>query len=150
MTEMAPPSRSGHVPNVADTRSRFASVATSWLALDFAIVSGTSLAFGLVRLGTPSIWVDESFTARAAHSSYTSYIEGYHWLYYSIVRPWTAVAGTSEWALRFPSVVGAMIASALVVVLGRKLFDRWTKFERRRVVRRGGASAAGSRCAESA
>ena len=75
--------------------------------------------------GSPSIWVDESFTARAAHSSYASYVEGYHWLYYSLLRPWTAVAGTSEWALRFPSVVGAMIASALVVVLGRKLFDRW-------------------------
>ena len=30
-------------------------------------------------------------------------------------------AWTSEWALRFPSVVGAMLASALVVVLARKL-----------------------------
>ena len=93
--------------------------------LDIAFVSGVSLVLGLFRLGTPSLWVDESFTARAAHAPVTDYIEGYHWLYYSIVRPWTEVAGTSEWALRLPSVVGAMIASALVVVLGRKLFDRW-------------------------
>ena len=95
------------------------------MVLDVAVVGGVSLALGLFRLGTPSIWVDESFTARAMHSSVATYIEGYHWLYYSILRPWSLVAGTSEWALRFPSVVAAMIAAALVVVLGRKLFDRW-------------------------
>ncbi len=95
------------------------------LVLDVAVVGGVSLALGLFRLGTPSIWVDESFTARAMHSSVATYIEGYHWLHYSILRPWSLVAGTSEWALRFPSVVAAMIAAALVVMLGRKLFDRW-------------------------
>ena len=95
------------------------------LAFDIAVVSGVALVLGLVRLSVPSIWVDESFTARAMSSSYLSYVEGYHWVYYSILRPWALVAGTSEWALRFPSVVGAMIACALVVVLGRKLFDRW-------------------------
>ena len=34
----------------------------SSVALDVAIVSGVSLVLGLFRLGTPSIWVDESFT----------------------------------------------------------------------------------------
>lgn len=100
-------------------------VRTSSLTVDALVVSGVAFLLGLFRLGTPSIWVDESFSARAMDSSYVSYIEGYHLLYYSILRPWTLVAGTSEWALRFPSVVGAMIACVLVVVLGRRLFDRW-------------------------
>lgn len=95
------------------------------LARDVGIVSVVSLVLGLFRLGAPSLWVDESFTARAAHAPITDYVDGYHWLYYSIVRPWTEVAGTSEWALRVPSVFGAMLASALTVVLGRRLFDRW-------------------------
>jgi mannosyltransferase len=89
------------------------------------LVCVVALGLGLIRLGSPSLWIDESFTARAMDSSYVSSIDGYHWLYYSLLRPWAIVAGNSEWALRFPSVVGAMIAAVLVVVLGRKLFDRW-------------------------
>mgnify|MGYP000223948056 CR=1 FL=1 len=94
------------------------------LAVDVALVSGLSLALGLFRLGAPSFWVDEAFTAREMGSSVARYIEVYHWLYYSLLRPWTELVGTGEWALRFPSVVGAMAASGLIVVLGRKLFDR--------------------------
>jgi mannosyltransferase len=98
----------------------------SSLTLDIALVSSVSLLLGLIRLGAPSFWVDEAFTARSMSASYVSYsIDGYHWLYYSILRAWTIVAGTSEWALRFPSVVGAMIACALTVVLGRRLVGRW-------------------------
>ena len=114
--------RAARIPHGASVLER---LRASTLPLDIAIVSGVSLVLGLFRLGTPSLWVDESFTARAAHAPVADYIEGYHLLYYSIVRPWTEVAGTSEWALRLPSVFGAMIASVLVVVLGRRLFDRW-------------------------
>jgi mannosyltransferase len=48
----------------------------------------------------------------------------YHWLYYTLMKPWTSVAGTSEWSLRFPSVLGTMLACVLLIVLGRRLFDR--------------------------
>ena len=58
-------------------------------------------------------------------SSFWGYIDGYHWLYYSITKPWTLVAGTSEWALRMPSVFGAMFACVLMVVLAHKLFGQW-------------------------
>ena len=95
------------------------------LALDIGIVSSVSLVLGLLRLGAPSVWIDESYTARAADQSYASYVEVYHWLYYSMIRPWMEAVGTGEAALRFPSVVGAMLASALVVLIGRRLFDRW-------------------------
>ena len=94
------------------------------LALDVAIVSGVSLVLGLIRLGAPALWYDEAYTYRQIHKSYIEQFEGYQPFYYWIQKPWTSLAGTSEWAMRFPSVVGAMLASALLVVLARKLFDR--------------------------
>ena len=96
----------------------------STLALDVGIVSAVSLVLGLVRLGAPALWFDEAYTWRQVHKGYLAQFEGYQPFYYWIEKPWTALAGTSEWALRFPSVVGAMLASALLVVLARKLFDR--------------------------
>lgn len=100
-----------------------AGVTASQPALAALVAGGLALTLGLVRLGAPSLWVDESFTARAVRGPYLDTVEGYHWLYYSIVKPWAAVAGTSEWALRFPSVLGAAAACALLVVLAAKVFD---------------------------
>ena len=94
------------------------------LALDVLIVTVTSLVLGVVQLGTPSLWVDESLTADEITWPYVRSLEGYYWLYYSIEKPWAALAGDSEWALRFPSVVAAMLSGALMVVLARRLFDR--------------------------
>jgi mannosyltransferase len=96
----------------------------STLVLDIAIVSGVSFVLGLIRLGAPALWFDEAYTYRQIQRSYVEQFEGYQPFYYWIQKPWTSVAGTSEWAMRFPSVVGAMLASALLVVLARKLFDR--------------------------
>jgi mannosyltransferase len=93
------------------------------VALDVAIVSGVSFVLGLIRLGTPSLWYDEAYTYRQIQRGYIEQFEGYQPFYYWIEKPWTTVAGTSEWALRFPSVVGAMAACALVVILARRLFD---------------------------
>jgi mannosyltransferase len=93
--------------------------------LAIALASGVALVLGLIRLGAPSLWADESFTARAVQGPFGEMVNGYHWLYYSLTKPWTLVAGTSEAALRLPSVVGAMLACALLVVLAHKLFDRW-------------------------
>src|SRR5262245_32918660 len=99
-----------------------ARVRESALALDVAIVATVALVLGLIRLGTPSLWLDESLTASG--NPITTFTDGYHWLYYSVVKPWTLVAGTSEWALRFPSVVGSMLACSLLVVLGHRLLGR--------------------------
>jgi mannosyltransferase len=101
-------------------------VRASTLALDIAIVSGLSLVLGLIRLGVPGLWYDEAYTYRQIRRSYLEQFEGYQPLYYWIQKPWTSLAGISEWAMRFPSVVGAMLAAALLVVLARRLFDRWT------------------------
>jgi mannosyltransferase len=101
-----------------------ARIRLSSLAVDVALASGVALVVGLVRLGTPSFWMDESLTALEIQWSYDRALDGYYWLYYSIEKPWAALAGSSEAALRFPSVLGTMLACALLVALGRRLFDR--------------------------
>jgi mannosyltransferase len=111
-TSIAPPAPS---PSVA---TRLDSVTVVAL-----LVGGVALILGLIRLGAPSLWVDESFTARAVRGPYLDTVEGYHWLYYSVLKPWTAFAGTSEWALRFPSVLGAVAACAILVALSVMVFD---------------------------
>jgi mannosyltransferase len=96
----------------------------SSLALDVAVVGAVAFVLGLIRLGTPSLWVDEAFTAQAARDALVNPLDQYHWVYYAVLTPWTAVVGESEWALRLPSVVASVLACGLLVVLGRKLFDR--------------------------
>ena len=103
----------------AAARATHASEATRALA-----VSAVSLALGLYQLGQPSLWVDESFTARAMNFSYARLVHEHHWLYYTLMKPWTAVAGTSELALRIPSVLAAAAACALLVPLGDRLLWR--------------------------
>jgi mannosyltransferase len=103
----------------------FARLRASSLALDIAIVSTVVLLLGLLRLGVPSLWVDESFTALRVDQPISEYFEGYYPLYSVVIKAWTVVAGTSEFALRLPSVLATILACALIVVLGRRLFDRW-------------------------
>lgn len=112
------------LPGIVGPR-RIAGVRTSSLTLDLVVVSGVALVLGLIRLGMPSLWVDESFTVNDVARPVSSYVDGYYLLFYLVMKPWTLVAGTSEWALRLPSVVGAMLSCSLLVVLGRRLFDRW-------------------------
>jgi mannosyltransferase len=111
-------------PRLTSDGRVLARVRASSLALDIALVSAVALAFGLVRLGTPSLWVDEAFTVDDLNRSVSYYANGYYLLFYLVMKPWTLVAGTSEWALRFPSVVASMVSCSLLVVLGRRLFDR--------------------------
>jgi mannosyltransferase len=95
------------------------------MAFGVLLASGVALVLGLFRLGVPSIWLDEAATARGINEGYPDVFLRYHWLFYSIEKPWTSVAGTSEWALRLPAVFGAVLACGLLVVLAQKLFDRW-------------------------
>jgi mannosyltransferase len=94
------------------------------LTVDAALVSAVAVVLGLIRLGTPSLWVDESFTAQAVRGHLLNPEDQYHWLYYAAITPWTLVAGTSELALRLPSVVASAVACALLVVLARPVLGR--------------------------
>ncbi len=112
-----------HRPSTLGTRltARFSEVSDVGPALLAATVSAV---LGLVQLGQPSLWEDESFTARAMSYPYTKLIHEHHWVYYTLMKPWTALAGTSEIALRLPSVVAAASACALLVPLGNRLMGR--------------------------
>src|SRR5262249_30053925 len=60
-----------HSPAVAGDRA--SSEAAAWnttAALDVVVVGVVALALGLIHLARPSLWVDESFTARAMGDSY--------------------------------------------------------------------------------
>jgi len=92
--------------------------------LAIAAAGGVALVLGLIRLGAPSFWVDESFTANSSKGSLAELFSGYHGLYYTLENAWERFAGTSELALRLPSVVGAVIAACLLVVLAGRVFDR--------------------------
>ena len=111
-------------PVAAAARSAVERAREGSAAVDVALVGGVALALGSIRLATPSFWVDESFTAARTEESFPQLIEGYHWLYQTLLNSWAIFAGTSEWALRFPSVLGAAVACSLLVILARRLFDR--------------------------
>ena len=88
------------------------------------IAATVSLALGLFQLAQPSLWIDEAATARAVRFSFEQLSAQHHWIYYSLMKPWTSVAGLGEFALRLPSVVAAALACALLVPLGNRLLGR--------------------------
>src|ERR1700675_752851 len=65
-----------------------ASMRTGALAFDIVVVTGVALVLGLVRLGAPSLWFDEAFTAEAVHRSPKWWFDNdqYHVLYDSVER----------------------------------------------------------------
>jgi mannosyltransferase len=80
-----------------------------------------AVILGALFLDRKSIWVDESFSYEWAAKSLGAQPGGDHWLYYATLKGWTAIAGTSEAAMRLPSVAAAGLAAALLVLLGRRL-----------------------------
>ena len=72
--------------------------------------------------------MDEATTVRAVDLSFLGLIDELHWLYYTVLKPWTMLVGTSELALRVVSVAGAVVAVALLYDLARKLFDERVAF----------------------
>ena len=65
-------------------------------AAKLAVGAIVSLALGALPTREPSLWLDESFTFRATGDSYGHLISQNHWLYYTLVKGWTTVAGHGE------------------------------------------------------
>lgn len=91
------------------------------------VLAGVVGMLGAVGLASKSFWHDEAFTAAMVHLPFDRFVEVAvgrelnQALYYLVLRPWSAVFGTGEAALRSLSVLGAMATVALVAVLGRRL-----------------------------
>ena len=93
-------------------------------------LAATLLAFALrvAWLDRQSLWSDELLTLNRAAQSPAALLEGLPIeqmpLYFLLLRPWTALVGDGDFALRFPSVVWGTLTVALLYVLGRRLFGR--------------------------
>jgi len=83
---------------------------------------------GFMFLGRPSLWLDEGFSVRISQLDWPQLFEvigendAAHGLYYVVLKLWTGMVGTSEFALRTPSAVFAVGAVVALVLLGRTLF----------------------------
>jgi mannosyltransferase len=86
-----------------------------------------TLAVVLYRIQDPSLWRDEGATLAAVHRSLPQLLrmlgqtDVVHGAYYVFMWFETRVAGTSVLALRFPSVVGMVVAAGVITALGRRL-----------------------------
>jgi mannosyltransferase len=89
-----------------------------------------ALTLGLIRLGAQPLSYDELVTRETATRSWSGIwaaardTEAPHLVYYGLLKPWLAAVGTSEWALRLPSVFFGALAATMTVVLGRRLFGQ--------------------------
>jgi mannosyltransferase len=86
-----------------------------------------TLALGLWRVSRPALWADELATWGAVRLSWSQLfsllgnVDATVGPYYVLLKIWTTVAGTSDLALRLPSVLTMAGAAALVAVLGARL-----------------------------
>jgi hypothetical protein len=109
-----------------------------------------AFALRLHELGAKSLWSDEGLTLRRAEQPIGLIVQNVNRipvspdykdgselevasapdlhppLYFLLMHVWIRFAGTSEFALRFPSVVGATITLPLLYVLARALMSRET------------------------
>lgn len=88
------------------------------------------IAFTLLvhQLDEKSLWGDEGYTARTVQGSLQSVVdavawEGYPPIYYVGIWFWRKFAGDSEFALRFPSVIFAVLSVAMLYPLGTRMMN---------------------------
>ena len=108
----------GPVPKLADSRAR--RLYWLWPAL-------LTLVYGLWGIRTPALWADELATWGAVRLSWGGLyrlcgnVDAVVAPYYTLVKVWTSIAGSSTVALRLPSVGAMTLAAALVAVLGAQV-----------------------------
>lgn len=84
-------------------------------------------AWRIIRLDFQSLWRDEVdaiyFAVRPLQETLNMFVQAAQNgpLYFLGLRPWFAAAGTSEFALRFPSVAAGTVGTLLVWHVGRRL-----------------------------
>jgi mannosyltransferase len=107
------------------------SEASLWLPDWTMIVSpAVALAVMLWGLSARPYWGDEADTVSAVSRSVPQlfrllgHIDAVHGLYYLLLWPVAMVAGTGEFATRFPSAVAMAAAAAGVTAIGRRLASR--------------------------
>lgn len=98
--------------------------ATHWVVFVITLVA---FFVRVMSLGGQSLWRDELDSRWFAAAPYLKllrqiFAEGHNgFLYYMMLRPWIAITGVSEYALRFPSAVMGTLAVPAGYVLARQL-----------------------------
>lgn len=96
-----------------------------------ATFAGLTLAGFWLRadgLAGQALWSDEDITLDRARMPVAAMLESLPVeqapLYYVLMRPWTILAGQSDYALRMPSALAGTLAIALAAFVGARLFGR--------------------------
>jgi mannosyltransferase len=96
-----------------------------WLVAGLPAVA--ALAVGGYRLGGPSLWRDEAYTLDVARRSTGQifslllHLDAVHGPYYLGMHAVIRLLGTSEVALRLPSLIATSLAAGILALLGRRL-----------------------------
>ena len=96
-----------------------------WLTVVVPVLA--ELVVGGYRIAGPSLWRDEAATISGAQRPLGSIFslllhqDAVHGPYYLLMHVVIAVAGTSETALRLPSLIAMSLAAGLTAALGRRL-----------------------------
>jgi len=88
-----------------------------------------AMAVATFLLGRPSLWLDEASSIQFASGPWSELLdaiteqEAMHGFYYVVLKLWSGIAGTSEFASRLPSAIFFVVAVVALVLLGRLLFS---------------------------
>jgi 4-amino-4-deoxy-L-arabinose transferase-like glycosyltransferase len=103
-----------------DTRFRYLAAISLLVLVGFVVRA--------VSLDAQSLWRDEVDALRFATAPWSEMVDNFTrpgWngpLYYALLRGWIALAGTSEYAMRFFSLLFGVLCIPLIYQLGRRLF----------------------------
>ncbi len=105
--------------------SRFDFVTQPGLILCLVLV-GAAFGLRLIKLGNLHLWGDEAWSLYAYHIGLARLTvetgrDIHPPLYYYMASAWVSLAGSSEFALRYLSLVAGTLLVAVVVALGRRL-----------------------------
>jgi mannosyltransferase len=95
-----------------------------WLVI--AVPAVLALVTSGLDLGSPSLWRDEAYTKDAINRSLghlfamLNHMDAVHGAYYVIMHFFAEGFGTSEAALRFPSLCAMAVATAFTAAIGRR------------------------------
>lgn len=120
------------VPAAGHPRATSADTALTRRYLHYLRLAGPPVLMfliGMWGISGASFWRDEAATLSATRRPLgalwrmLSGTDVVHGIYYVLILPWTRIAGTSELALRLPSLLGMSVAAAGVAAIGARLLS---------------------------
>lgn len=100
------------------------------LLLLLIVLLGTFLR--IYDLGKENLWLDEGYTLATAEKSTSELLDSLYEYeinppaYFLMIHYWISLFGTSEFSLRFPSVIFGLISIFLIYLLGKEWFNKKT------------------------